>query len=88
MIDAIDNDKSAYNVSHWSHGNAYSRMECVYHNSAKLLQTAGFSDEEKDDYSDNPFSALKYSIEQLQSRDETLIPDNISLISCFVWVDV
>ena len=63
-------------------------MECVYHNSAKLLQTAGFSDEEKDDYSDNPFSALKYSIEQLQSRDETLIPDNVSLISCFVWVDV
>lgn len=88
MIDAIDNDKSAYNVSHWRHGNAYSRMECVYHNSAKLLQTAGFSDEEKDDYSDNPFSALKYSIEQLQSRDETLIPDNVSLISCFVWVDV
>ena len=87
MIDAIDNDKSAY-VSHWSHGNAYSRMECVYQNSAKLLQTAGFSDEEKDDYSDNPFSALKYSIEQLQSRDETLIPDNVSLISCFVWVDV
>ena len=63
-------------------------MECVYQNSAKLLQTAAFSDEEKDDYSDHPFSALKYSIEQLQSRDETLIPDNVSLISCFVWVDV
>ena len=88
MIDATDNDKSVYNVSHWSHENAYSRMKCVYHNSAKLLQTATFSDEEKDDNSDNPFSALKYSIEQLQSPDETLIPGNVSLISCFVWVDV
>ena len=31
----------------------------------------------KDDDSDNPFSTLRHSIEQLQSRDETLVPGNI-----------
>ena len=59
----------AYNFNHWSHENVYSRIGCV--------KKAGFSDDVKDDDSDNPFSTLKHSIEQLQSRDETLVPGNI-----------
>ena len=42
------------------------------------FKKTGFSDEEKGVDSDDPFSTLKQSIEQLQSRDETLVPDDVT----------
>ena len=41
------------------------------------FKKAGFSDEEKDDF-DDPFSTFKHSIEELQSREETLVPDDVT----------
>ena len=53
-------------------------MGYVQHNSAKLLQKDGFSGMEQDDESNYPFSTLKHYIEQLQSQDETLVPNYVT----------
>ena len=50
----------------------------AYHSSPKLLLKVGFSDEQKGNDSGYPFFTLKHSIEQLQSRDETFVPDNVT----------
>ena len=42
------------------------------------FKKAHFSNDEKSDDSEDPFSALKHSIEQLQSRDEALVPDDVT----------
>ena len=44
----------------------------------KCLKKAGFSDEEKENNPDDPFSTLKHSIEQLQPWQESLVFDDVS----------
>ena len=52
--------------------------QCVYHNSAKLFQKSWFFNKEKDSDSNDPFSTLKHSTEQLQYRDSNLVPENVT----------
>ena len=80
MIDAIDNDKPLPIFS--IIGALKMLILACDHVSATTVQDCfkkpGFSDDEKDGDSDNPFSTFKHFIKQLRSRDETLVPDYVT----------
>ena len=80
MIDTIDNDKPLLTISI---NKAMKMLILAWHDVStttvqNCFKKTGFSDEEKGVDSDDLFSTFKQSIEQLQSRDETLIPDDVT----------
>lgn len=76
MIDAIYSDKSlpessiieAMQMLIFLWDDVFTIWDDVFTTAVqKCLKKAGFSDEEKENNSDDPFSTLKHTIEQLQS---------------------